>query len=138
MALNNCTFLGRLTKDPEIGATQSDVHYCRFCIAVDRPYVKDGEERKADFIDCLAWRSTADFIGKYFHKGDMIGVTGAMQTGSYEGRDGVKRKTCECVVQQASFAGSKSGDQSAAEKPQKETPKTPEGFERLSDDDIPF
>lgn len=134
MALNNCVFLGRLVKDPETGKTQSDVSYCRFCIAVDRGYVKDGEERKADFIDCLAWRGTAEFIGKWFHKGDMIGVTGAIQTGMYE-KDGVKRKTWDLVVQQASFAGSKSDAKPAGQVAQDGVP---EGFTRLAETDVPF
>ena len=130
MALNNCTFLGRLTKDPDAGKTQSDVSYCRFCVAVDRGYVKEGEERKADFIDCLAWRGTADFIAKWFHKGDAIGVTGAMQTGTYE-KDGVKRKTCELVVREASFAGKRTQEEKPAESPV-------DGFTPLTDDDVPF
>lgn len=130
MALNNCTILGRLTRDPELKKTGSDVSYARFCVAVDRGYVKEGEERKADFIDCTAWRNTAEFIAKYFHKGDMIGVTGSIQTGTYE-KDGVKRKTCELVVREASFAGKKAdGDGNAS--------KAPEGFEPLTDQDIPF
>ena len=129
MALNNCTFLGRLARDPEPGKTQSDVAYCRFCIAVDRGYAKEGEERKADFIDCLAWRGTADFVGKWFHKGDMIGVTGEIQTGSYE-KDGVKRKTWELIVRQASFAGKKNEGE-----PQTAPPV--EGFTPL-DEDVPF
>lgn len=132
MAINNCTFFGRLTKDPEHGQTNSGVSWARFCIAVDRGYVKEGEERKADFIDCTAWRGTADFIVKWFHKGDAIGVTGEMQTGTYEGNDGVKRKTCECVVRTASFAGGK--------KPQEDKPAAApvEGFEPLGADDVPF
>lgn len=129
MALNNCTFLGRLTKDPDKGQTSSGVSYARFCIAVDREYVKEGETRQADFIDCLAWRGTADFIAKWFHKGDMIGVTGSMQTGSYE-KDGVKRKTCECLIRSASFAGNANKDNSAAA--------PVDGFQPLNDDDIPF
>lgn len=134
MALNNCTFLGRLTKDPDVGKTQSDVPYCRFCVAVDRAFAREGEERKADFIDCTAWRGTAEFIAKYFHKGDMIGVTGAIQTGMYE-KDGVKRKTWDLVVQQASFAGSKSDTKPAEQTTQDGVP---EGFTRLTEDDIPF
>lgn len=134
MALNNCTFLGRLTKDPDVGKTQSDVSYCRFCVAVDRAFAREGEERKADFIDCTAWRGTADFIAKYFHKGDMIGVTGSIQTGTYE-KDGVKRKTWDLVVQQASFAGSKSDTKPAEQTTQDGVP---EGFTRLTEDDIPF
>ena len=118
------------TKDPEKGKTQSDVSYCRFCVAVDRGYVKEGEERTADFIDCLAWRGTADFIAKWFHKGDAIGVAGAMQTGTYE-KDGVKRKTYELVVREASFAGKRTQEEKPAESPV-------DGFTPLTDDDVPF
>lgn len=131
MAMNNCVFLGRLTKEPDAGKTQSDVSYARFCVAVDRGYVKEGEERKADFIDCLAWRGTADFIVKYFHKGDTIGVTGQMQTGTYE-KDGVKQKTYELVVREASFAGKRTQEE---EKP---TAAPVEGFTPLGEDDVPF
>lgn len=129
MAINNCTFLGRLTRDPEAGKTASDVSYCRFGVAVDRAYVKEGEERKADFIDCLAWRGTADFIAKWFKKGNMIAVSGSIQTGTYE-KDGVKRKTWELVIREASFAGEKREQEQPAE--------VPEGFTRISDEDIPF
>ena len=131
MAMNNCSFLGRLTKDPEAGKTQSDVSYCRFCVAVDRGYVREGEERKADFIDCLAWRGTADFIAKWFRKGSMIGVTGSLQTGMYE-KDGVKRKTYELVVREASFA------EKRAQEEEKPAGNPPEGFEPLLEDDVPF
>ena len=129
MAINSCTFLGRLTRDPEAGKTGSDVSYCRFSIAVDRAFVKEGEERKADFIDCVAWRGTADFIAKWFHKGDLIGIAGALQTSTYE-KDGVKRKSYDVVVQQASFAGKRQEASSA--------PAAPEGFIPIDDDSIPF
>ena len=129
MAINSCTFLGRLTRDPEAGRTGSDVSYCRFSIAVDRAYVKEGEERKADFIDCVAWRGTADFVSKWFKKGDMIGVVGSLQTGTYE-KDGVKRKSWDILVQQVSFAGKK--QESTTQ------PSAPEGFEPINDDNIPF
>lgn len=130
MAINNCTFMGRLTDDPKSGTTQSDISWCRFTIACDRAYTKKDEKPPTDFIDCTAWRATADFIVKYFHKGDMIAVQGPMQTGVYE-KDGVKRKSCECVIQQASFTGSK------RDKSSEPANNAPEGFENL-DEDIPF
>ena len=77
MAINNVVLTGRLSRDPEIKQTQSGVSVCNFCIAVDRKY-KSGEEKICDFINCVAWRGAADFVSKWFHKGDGIGVTGSI------------------------------------------------------------
>ena len=99
--------MGRLVADPEVRQTPSGVSVCRFTVAVDRSYVKQGEQRQADFIDILAWRQTAEFVGKYFQKGSMIAVQGSIQTGSYE-KDGIKRRTFEIVADNVSFCGSKS------------------------------
>ena len=92
--LNCAVVMGRLVADPEVRQTPSGVSVCRFTVAVDRSYVKQGEQRQADFIDILAWRQTAEFVGKYFQKGSMIAVQGSIQTGSYE-KDGIKRRTFE-------------------------------------------
>ena len=105
--LNCAVVMGRLTADPEVRQTPSGVSVCRFTVAVDRSYVKQGEQRQADFIDILAWRQTAEFVGKYFQKGSMIAVQGSIQTGSYE-KDGIKRRTFEIVADNVSFCGSKS------------------------------
>ena len=94
--LNCAVVMGRLVADPEVRQTPSGVSVCRFTVAVDRSYVKQGEQRQADFIDILAWRQTAEFVGKYFQKGSMIAVQGSIQTGSYE-KDGIKRRTFEMV-----------------------------------------
>lgn len=130
MALNNCTILGRLTRDPELKKTGSDVSYARFTVACDRDYQKEGQEKKTDFIDCLAWRGTADFIAKWFKKGDMIGVAGRLQIDNYETEAGEKRKAAQIVVEKASFAGSKSTASSADN--------AQDGFKPVTDDDIPF
>lgn len=106
MALNVAVITGRLTADPEVRSTPSGVSVCRFTVAVDRRYTKQGEERQADFIDILAWRQTAEFVGKYFQKGSMIAVQGSIQTGSYE-KDGIKRRTFEIVADNVSFCGGK-------------------------------
>ena len=104
--LNCAVIMGRMCNDPEVRQTPSGVSVCRFTVAVERQYTKQGEEKQADFIDVLAWRTTADFVGKYFQKGSMIAVQGSIQTGSYE-KDGVKRRTFEVVADNVSFCGSK-------------------------------
>ena len=105
--LNCAVIMGRLTADPELRQTPSGVSVTRFTVAVDRGYVKVGEERKADFINVVAWRQTAEFVSRYFQKGSMIAVQGSIQTGSYE-KDGVKRYTVEISADNVSFCGSKS------------------------------
>ena len=105
--LNCAVIMGRLTADPELRQTPSGVAVTRFTVAVDRSFVKAGEERKADFINVVAWRQTAEFVTRYFSKGSMIAVQGSIQTGSYE-KDGVKRYTVEISADNVSFCGSKS------------------------------
>lgn len=104
--INNVTLMGRMTFDPEIKLTQNGVSVCRFAIAVDRNY-KSSEERKTNFIDCVAWRGTAEFIGRYFRKGSMIALTGEIQTDIYTDQNGNKRKSFDVVVKDVSFCGSK-------------------------------
>lgn len=110
--LNCAVVMGRLTADPEVRQTPSGVSVCRFTVAVDRSYVKQGEQREADFIDILAWRGTAEFVGKYFQKGSMIAIQGEIQTGSYE-KDGIKRRTFEIVANNVSFCGGKNESNNA-------------------------
>lgn len=113
MSLNVCTFTGRFVREPEVKKTQSDLSVCSFTLAVDRNYSANGQ-KQADFINFTAWRGTADFIGKYFHKGDMIAVTGELQGRSYEDKDGNKRTAFEVVVGQASFCGGKSSGENTS------------------------
>lgn len=105
--INNAVLMGRLVATPELRATTTGIEVTSFTIAVDK-YAKQGEEKKADFIDCVAWRQTAVFVSKYFQKGSMIAVAGAIQTRTYEDKDGNKHKAVEIVVSNASFCGSKS------------------------------
>lgn len=105
--INNVVIMGRLTFEPELRATSSGVAVVRIQIAVDRQYQAKGEERKADFIDITAWRQTADFISRYFHKGDMIAVEGSIQTENFTDKDGKKRKSVTVVANNVSFCGSK-------------------------------
>lgn len=134
--LNCAVIMGRLTSDPEVRNTPSGVSVCRFTVAVDRAYVKQGEERKADFIDVLAWRNTAEFVGKYFGKGSMIAVQGSIQTGTYE-KDGIKRRTFEIVADNVSFCG---GKENKADSGSQVTPNNFEPTEIDDDDelDLPF
>lgn len=114
MALNVVALTGRLVREPEVKKTQSGVSVCSFSIAVERPY-KSGEDRQADFFDCVSWRHNADFIQKYFHKGDMIGVSGHLQTRSWEGDDGKKRKNVEVSADNISFVGGKKDANNASD-----------------------
>lgn len=105
--LNVAVLMGRLVADPELRHTPNDVAVTSFTIAVDRSYVKSGAERQADFIDIVAWRSTAEFVCKYFRKGQLIAVQGSIQTRSYQDKDGNKRKAFEIVADNVHFAESK-------------------------------
>ncbi len=105
--LNSIIIMGRLTADPELRTTSSGLSVTSFTVAVDRGYAKPGEEKKTDFIPVVAWRSTADFVSRYFRKGSMIAVQGSLQTRNYEDKNGNKRVAFEIVADQVSFCGSK-------------------------------
>ncbi len=111
--LNSVILMGRLTADPELRTTSSNLSVLSFSIAVDRNYQTQGQERQADFINCVAWRQNAEFISKYFRKGQMIAVQGSLQTRSYEDKNGNKRTAYDVVVDRASFCGSKAESGSA-------------------------
>lgn len=104
MAINTATIMGRITAPLEI--KQAGEHkVLTFSVAVDRPYTDEEGEREADFIRCIAWNGTAEFIAKYFDKGRMIAVTGRLQSGSYEDSNGCMHYPTDLVVQQVSFTG---------------------------------
>ncbi len=150
--------MGRLVADPEIRHTPNDIAVTSFTIAVDRSYVKVGAERQADFIDIVAWRATAEFVCKYFRKGQMIAVQGSIQTRSYTDKDGNKRKAFEIVADNVHFADSKRDNSASSmgsgtsmyQQPQTQpdvisTPApaytsgdTGDFEEILNDDDLPF
>lgn len=130
--LNVVAIMGRLTGDPELKTTPNGVSVTSFTLAVDRSYAKAGTERQADFIPIVAWRGTAEFICKYFQKGRMMAVQGAIQTRSYTDKDGNKRKAFEVVASEVSFAGDKSTEKSGPAGSQGE-------FEEVeTEDDLPF
>jgi len=106
--LNCAILMGRLVADPELRTTNSGVFVTSFTIAVDRSFVKAGEERQTDFIDVVAWKHTAEFVTKWFRKGSMIAVQGSIQTRMYDDKNGNKRKAFEIIADSVSFCGSKS------------------------------
>ena len=106
--LNHITLMGRLVRDPELRRTGTGIAVASFRIAVDRDFApKDGGERKADFIDCVAWRQTGEFVSKYFTKGSMIVVSGRLQIRSWNDKEGNKRRTAEVVADNCYFGDSK-------------------------------
>ena len=106
--LNHIVIMGRLTRDPELRRTGSGIAVASFRVAVDRDFApKDGGERKADFIDCVAWRQTGEFISKYFTKGRMIIVDGRLEMRDWTDKDGNKRTSAEIIVANAYFGDSK-------------------------------
>jgi single-strand DNA-binding protein len=114
--LNRIILMGRLVADPELRQTPNGISVATFRIAVDRNYQSKGSgERQADFISCVAWRQTGEFISRYFQKGRMIAVEGSLQTRNYEDKTGAKRTAYEVVVDQAYFADSRQGGGNQAE-----------------------
>ena len=102
--LNHITIMGRLTRDPELRMTQSQTQVASFTLAVDRDFGgRDGGEKQTDFIDCVAWRQTAEFVGKYFAKGRMAVVSGRLQSRKWETREGEKRTSWEVVADNVYF-----------------------------------
>lgn len=104
--MNKVELIGRLTKEPEIKLTSNQTQFCNFTIAVDRRFKDANGQRQADFINCVAWKQTAIFIQKYFHKGNRIGLTGSIQTRSFDDQNGQKRFVTEVIVDEAEFVES--------------------------------
>ena len=106
--LNHITLMGRLTRDPELRYTSSGTPVASFSLAVDRDFApKDGGEKQTDFIDCVAWRQTGEFVSKYFQKGSMAVVTGRLQIRDWQDKEGNKRRSAEVVVDNVYFGESK-------------------------------
>ena len=109
--LNVVAIMGRLVADPELRTTQSGINVVSFRIACDRNFARQGEQRQADFIDIVAWRSQAEFVSKYFQKGSLIAIEGSLQTRQYQDKNGNNRTAVEVVANNISFAGPKSNNQ---------------------------
>ena len=140
--LNQVVLMGRLTRDVEIRYSQgSDIAIGRFTLAVERDYKKEGEERAADFINCLAFGKTAEFIERYFGKGSMIAITGRIQTGSYTNQEGQKVYTTDVIVDKVSFTGEKREDGQQSRPPQQQQTPNYDGFMNIPDgidEELPF
>ena len=132
--MNKAILVGRLTKDPELRATTSGVSVASFTVACDRKFVKQGEERKADFINCIAWRQSAEAISRYFKKGDRIALEGTIQVRDWQDNDGKKRYATEVVVEQWEFAQSKTEGAPATSNTEADL----DGFMPVDDEDLPF
>lgn len=111
--LNHIVIMGRLVRDPELRYTHSSVPVTSFTVAVDRDYQNENGERATDFIDCSAWRATAEFISKYFRKGSMIAVSGRLQSSKYEDKDGNKRTGWAIKVDNVYFCEKKADSNSS-------------------------
>ena len=110
--LNSVCLMGRLTADPELKTTPSGASVCNFRLAVERTYQPKGQEKQTDFINIVTWRSTAEFVSRYFRKGQLVAVQGSIQTISYTDKDGNKRTSFDVVADNVFFAEKKanSGD----------------------------
>ena len=108
--MNNVNLLGRITADIELKHTPSNVAVVSFSLAVDRGYKNDDGTKQTDFIDIVAWRNTAEFISKYFSKGQRVAIQGRLQTRDWEDKNGNKRKAVEVVVDNAYFADGKKSE----------------------------
>ena len=155
--MNNVQIIGRLTADPELRRTQSGISSCRFTVAVNRKYKnKDTDQYDADFISCVAWKQTAEFISRYFSKGKMIALQGNLRTGSFQDRkhQDVTHYTTDVFVENVEFCGDQGNNSGNQQQPQQQRPpqqqkpaQQPEQFsysnlsdfeEILSDGDVPF
>lgn len=152
--LNKVILGGRLTAEPELRQTQQGTAVCSFSVAVNRRFAKNGTEKQTDFINCVAWRNSAEFISRYFHKGSAICIVGSIQSRSWTDQQGQKRYATEVMVDEASFvdsaADSKSAPGTGAYNPYAGAPangapafstageETPKFEEMINDDDLPF
>ena len=145
--LNKVILMGRLVADPELKQTASNIAVCKFTIAINRPFApKDGGERRSDFINIVVWRNTAEFVSKYFSKGKMIIVEGALRNNNYTDSNGTKHYSLEVHADNVSFGGDKKSDDASAEQKPKQQEQQSKAdvpdfdlseFEEL-DGDVPF
>lgn len=130
--LNKVIVMGRMVRNPELRRTNSGAAVASFTIACDRDFKSDGGEREADFIECVAWRNTAEFVSKYFSKGRMAVVSGRLQTRNWTDKEGNKRKATEIVAESVYFGDSKREELQSYAAPQG-------SFAELPDDgELPF
>lgn len=142
--INNVVLVGRITKDPEIRYTSSNIASCSFTLAVDRGFTSQSGERQSDFINCVAWRQSADFMSQYIKKGYMMGITGRIQTRSYQAQDGTTRYVTEVICDSVQNLQPRDAAVAQSSQPQSAQParsqKQPAEFDvtDVSEDDLPF
>lgn len=150
--INRTVLVGRLTKDPELRYTSSNIAFARFTIAVNRTFAGPSGEREADFIQCIAWRRQAENLARFVRKGSLIGVEGRIQTGSYDDKDGIRKFTTDVVCDSVQFLEPKGTDNSQQdrgfnndykqpyydEKPQPKRQESSIPSIDVTEDDLPF
>lgn len=141
--MNEVILIGRMVKDPEIRATTSGTSVCSFTLACDKKYVKQGEERKADFINCVAWGNSADAIGKFFSKGKKIALNGRIETRSWTNNEGKTSYATEVIVEEWEFVESKGESQQNSPTTYESATEDNFGgdinrFMPIEEDDLPF
>lgn len=130
--MNNINLIGRLTADPELKTTSSGVSVCAFTLAVKRPHTSD----KTDFVNCVAWRNTAEFLTRYFTKGKMIALSGYLSSRNFEDKNGKKHTVHEVIVENTEFCGDKKLDENATANPVDYSNVNLEDV--TNDDELPF
>lgn len=139
--MNSVQLVGRLVRDPDVRYTDGGSTISKFTVAVDRRFQKQGEERAADFISCVSFGKTAEFIEKYFGRGQRIGLVGRIQTGNYSDKDGNKVYTTDIIVENAEFVESKNDAKESREDRGASTDQAG-GFlpvgDGIGDEDLPF
>lgn len=137
--LNKIMIMGRLTADVELRSTQSGTHVATFTLAVDRDFRPQGGDRETDFINCVAWKGTADFVANYFSKGSMAVVVGRLQTRKYETQDGQKRTATEVIAESVYFGeGKKDAANNTPIAPSAAPSADIDGFMPVEEEDLPF
>ncbi len=146
--INRVVLMGRLTADPELRQTPNGISVASFSVAINRNYSSKSGERQTDFINIVAWRQTAEFVSRYFHKGNMIALDGSIQTRNYTDKNGNKRTAFEVVAENVSFCESKASQNAAPQEAMPSPASAPavsyssgsvDDFAELdTDDDLPF
>lgn len=137
--MNRVVLVGRITKDPELKYTQSNVPFVNFSIAINRTFVNNQGEREADFINCVVWRAQAENLAKFISKGGLIGVDGRLQTRTYQTQTGENRYITEVVCDSVQFLESKSNNNNQSyEVPADDDPFLDSAIDIASEDDLPF
>ena len=139
--LNHITMMGRLTREPELRRTGNGIAVVSFTLAVDRDFKGQDGERETDFIDCVAWRGTAEFVDKYFGRGQMAVVSGRLQIRDWTDKDGNKRRSAKVVADNVYFGDSKRREDAPAnDAPAQNMASPPQDFQLLEGEDegLPF